>query len=175
MTELQREVLLPDETLLAYALGEEQSFLYVVRREQYKVLALPPELEIRSLVEDGVRPQRDDRRELWRSFLDIVFAVEPVAVLLENVPDMALGSDMRILRTILEQLEGAGYDADARLLDAWRHGVPQHRQRLIVLARRDGRPLTWPTPKKGRITLRDAIGDLDAADAAAGAGGVARR
>lgn len=112
--------------------------------------------KIRSL---GVAPEEDDRRELWRSFLDIVLSVKPAAVLLENVPDMALGSDTRILRAILDQLEGAGYDTDARLLDAWRYGVPQHRQRLIVLARRDGRPILWP-PQQKKIRLRDAIGDL---------------
>ena len=46
-----------------------------------------------------------------------------------------------------------------RLVDSWRLGVPQHRQRLILVALRDGQKFTWPAEQK-KITLREAIGDL---------------
>lgn len=115
--------------------------------------------KIRSLVEEGVRSERDERRELWQAFLEVVERVRPVAVLMENVPDMALEDDALTLRIMTRRLESAGYDVEARLLDAWRYGVPQHRQRLILLARRDGRRIHWPTEQKP-VTLREAIGDL---------------
>src|SRR5690606_36991893 len=47
--------------------------------------------------------------------------------------------------------------------DAWNYRVPQHRKRLILLARRDGGDFPWGKPKK-QTTLRDAIGDLPALD-----------
>lgn len=115
--------------------------------------------KLRSLVEEGVRSAQDERTDLWRAFLEVVERVRPPAVLLENVPDMALGDDLLLLRAMTARLEAAGYDVEARLLDAWRHGVPQHRQRLILVATRDGRPFAWPVGQK-RLTLRDAIGDL---------------
>src|SRR5690606_38513841 len=84
--------------------------------------------KIRSLVKDGMRDAVDARKELWRSFIDVVLALKPRAVLMENVPDMAIGDDLIVIREIASILEGAGYIVDYRLLDAWRHGVPQHRK-----------------------------------------------
>jgi DNA (cytosine-5)-methyltransferase 1 len=112
------------------------------------------------LVDDGVREARDARTDLWRAFVEVAVALNPRAILMENVPDMALGDDFQAVRTIVAKLEKAGYAVDVRLVDAWRYGVPQHRKRLLVLARHDGGSFSWP-PEEGRITtLADAIGDL---------------
>ena len=116
--------------------------------------------KIRSLVEAGLRSAVDERRQLWQAFLDVALRLKPRAVLMENVPDMALGDDFQVVRIMVERLEEAGYATDVRLVDAWRHGVPQHRKRLIVLARRDGGAFEWPTDQPYVTTLRDAIGDL---------------
>lgn len=116
--------------------------------------------KLRSLVEAGSRPERDRRAELWKSFLEVVGRLRPRAVLMENVPDMALGDDLLVLRSIVSTLEDWDYCVDARLIDAWRHGVPQHRQRLILMAVESGLRLEWPSGAGRRVTLRDAIGDL---------------
>jgi DNA (cytosine-5)-methyltransferase 1 len=124
--------------------------------------------KIRSLVKDGVRDAVDARKELWRSFIDVVLALRPRAVLMENVPDMAIGDDLIVIREIASTLEGAGYIVDYRLLDAWRHAVPQHRKRFILQARSDGVP-TWPTLNDERPTVRDAIEDLPSLNGTTGA------
>lgn len=118
--------------------------------------------KIRSLVAEGVRDEIDTRRELWRSFIEVVLALKPRAVLLENVPDMALSDDLLVIREIAGILERNGYDVDYRLLDAWRHGVPQHRKRFILQARRDERQISWPLHSESVPTVRDAIADLPA-------------
>ncbi|MFE5719309.1 DNA cytosine methyltransferase [Streptomyces erythrochromogenes] len=115
--------------------------------------------KIKSLVDAGVRDSNDIRRELWRAYLEIVLEVQPRAVLMENVPDMALGDDFHVVRTIVDSLEEADYFTEVRLVDAWQYGVPQHRKRLIVLARRDSADFTWPAPADP-VHLRQAIGDL---------------
>lgn len=119
--------------------------------------------KIRSLVETGARDVEDHRRELWKSFLDIAERLQPQAVLMENVPDMALGDDMAVMRHMLARLETAGYEADSRIVDTWDYGVPQHRQRLVIIGVRDGRNFTWPEPSE-QVTVRDAIGDLPVLD-----------
>lgn len=116
--------------------------------------------KIRSLVAAGHRAQHDHRRELWRAFLDIAIAVRPRAVLMENVPDMAFGDDFAVVRAMVDELEDAGYHTEFKLVDAWRHGVPQHRKRLIVIARNDVGYFPWPTEIRKQTTLREAIGDL---------------
>ncbi|WP_030169965.1 DNA cytosine methyltransferase [Spirillospora albida] len=115
--------------------------------------------KIKSLVDEGRRDPLDLRRELWNAYLEVVREVSPRAVLMENVPDMALGDDFRVVRTIVDKLENDGYYTEARLVDAWQYGVPQHRKRLIVLARKDSHAFTWPEPGE-RVVLHDAIGDL---------------
>lgn len=117
--------------------------------------------KIRSLVADGVRPSHDLRRELWQAFTQVAVETRPRAVLMENVPDMALGDDSLVVRTMTHQLEEAGYEVDYRLLDAWRYGVPQHRQRLILVAVRDGGQFAWPK-EAAPVTIADAISDLPA-------------
>lgn len=119
--------------------------------------------KIRSLVGSGMRDAIDVRKELWRAFLDLVERIRPKAVLMENVPDMALGDGTVVLRHMIDRLEAAGYEVDARIVDTWLHGVPQHRQRLIFVALRDGRPFTWPAPVD-KVTVADAIGDLPILD-----------
>ncbi|AYV28983.1 Modification methylase AplI [Streptomyces sp. ADI95-16] len=118
--------------------------------------------KIRSLVDHHGRDPHDRRKELWSAYLDVVKRLEPRAVLMENVPDMGLGDDFFVVRTIEEQLEELGYATQVRLVDAWRYGVPQHRKRLILLARKDVDRFEWrqEVEEKNRTTLRDAIGDL---------------
>ncbi len=115
--------------------------------------------KIRSLVQQGVRSGEDSRRELWRAFLKLVETIRPHAVLMENVPDMALGDGFAVLRKMIERLDKAGYEAEARIVDAWRFGVPQHRQRLILVGLRNGAAFEWPH-ESAHTTVRDAIWDL---------------
>ncbi len=115
--------------------------------------------KIRDLVENHGRNPVDLRKELWRSYLRIIEVVKPRAVLMENVPDMGLSDDFRVVRFIEQRLENAGYATQVRLVDAWRYGVPQHRKRLILLARNDVEQFDWE-PDQEPVTLREAIADL---------------
>nr|WP_119580195.1 DNA cytosine methyltransferase [Streptomyces europaeiscabiei] len=116
--------------------------------------------KIRDLVKNHGRDPEDRRTELWSAYLDMVKRISPRAVLMENVPDMGLHDDFFVIRTIEEELEELGYATQVRLVDAWSYGVPQHRKRLILLARKDVDDFTWRKPDPERTTLRDAIGDL---------------
>ena len=64
---------------------------------------------IRHRVLTGATDPYDERRDLWRSFLEVVQLARPRAVLMENVPDMALDRAMFILRSMTEELEQIGY------------------------------------------------------------------
>lgn len=124
--------------------------------------------KIRDLVAKGARDADDDRRQLWKAFVNVVVRIKPRAVLMENVPDMALGDEFRAVRLIMQMLRNAGYFTELRLIDAWRYGVPQHRKRLILLARRDVDAFPWPEPL-AEVDLRQAIGDLPPLDGDIGA------
>lgn len=115
---------------------------------------------IRYRVQQGLRDPHDQRRDLWRAYLEVVRLAKPRAVIMENVPDMALDKEMFLLRAMVEDLESMGYTVDEKVIETWRYGVPQFRQRLILVAMRDGVDFTWPEETGERITVGNAIGDL---------------
>ena len=115
---------------------------------------------IRDLVHAGERGAHDNRADLWSSFVAVVEALRPRAVLVENVPDLPRWNDGAVLAGLYESLRVLGYRVDARIIDGFRFGVPQHRQRLILVGLDGGRTPEWPAPDDAVVTLRDAIGDL---------------
>jgi DNA (cytosine-5)-methyltransferase 1 len=115
---------------------------------------------IANLVERGERGAHDARAELWESFVSVVRALQPRAVLVENVPDLPRWNDGAVLIGFYESLRELGYTVEARILDGFRHGVPQHRQRLILVGFADGRRPVWPEARDEQVSLGEAVGDL---------------
>lgn len=120
--------------------------------------------KIRHRVRIGERDPHDQRRDLWRSFIEVVRLAQPKAVIMENVPDMALDREMFIFRSIVQELETAGYSVQGRIVDTSQYGVPQFRQRLIIVALAQGMQFSWPEPAQGQVSLWNAIGDLPEVD-----------
>lgn len=119
---------------------------------------------MRHLVASGRRTEHDARRELWRSFLDVVIEAKPKIVLMENVPELALGDETILIRSIVDELEEEGYGVATRIVSTAEHGVPQHRKRAIVIALKGGFQYRWPERAGWSPTLRHAIGDLPAVE-----------
>jgi DNA (cytosine-5)-methyltransferase 1 len=115
---------------------------------------------IRELIAAGERADHDVRATLWESFMVIVRHLRPPAVLVENVPDLPTWDDGAVLTGFFESLRELGYRVDARVVEAWRHGVPQHRQRLLLVGLDGGRTVRWPSGDSEPVTLAQAIGDL---------------
>lgn len=116
--------------------------------------------KIRHRVLNGFDDPSEERRHLWRSYLKVLRIARPAAVLMENVPDMALDKDMFILRTMVHELESIGYAVEERVIDTSQYGVPQFRQRLILVALHNRTAFEWPAPLPDQVTLGSAIGDL---------------
>jgi DNA (cytosine-5)-methyltransferase 1 len=116
--------------------------------------------KIRHRVRNGYLDPGHERRDLWQSFLEIIKRAMPRAVIMENVPDMALDREMFILRTMVDALETLGYAVEERVVNTSRYGVPQFRQRLILVGLRDGVSFNWPVETPDKVTVWNAIGDL---------------
>lgn len=116
--------------------------------------------KIRDLVQTGSRSEDDPRTRLWVAFVDVVDALRPEVVLFENVPDLAAWDDGAVLIELMSSLAERGYSTDARILDAYRFGVPQHRARLFVVGTLAGNAFVWPSASAKSTTLKEAIGDL---------------
>jgi len=78
--------------------------------------------------------QKDPRAILYRRFLQYVDDTQPLAILIENVPDILNFGGHNVPEEICETLEAAGYRAGYTLLNAAWYCVPQVRERLFLIA-----------------------------------------
>ncbi len=100
----------------------------------------------------------DERNDLIVEVLRLVRSLRPKALILENVPGLARDYRFAAFRHGLKQ---AGYSSDFALVDAADFGVPQRRQRLVLIAFRDRSvPTDWAQNVPRRTTVRDAISRL---------------
>ncbi|MHC2842810.1 DNA cytosine methyltransferase [Bradyrhizobium diazoefficiens] len=92
--------------------------------------------------------QKDPRASLYRRFLKYVEETQPLAIVIENVPDILNFGGHNVPEEICEHLESAGYSTGYTLLNAAYFGVPQIRERLFIvaLARVLGQEPRFPEP-----------------------------
>ena len=77
---------------------------------------------------------RDPRSNLYLRFLHYVKEMQPLVVLIENVPDALNHGGHNIAEETCEALNDLGYDAGYTLLNSVFYGVPQMRERMFLLA-----------------------------------------
>jgi DNA (cytosine-5)-methyltransferase 1 len=108
---------------------------------------------------NGATQRRDTRNGLITEILRFAQALQPKAIMLENVP--GLGEHWSF-RKLCRDLRKLGYVVEWDVKDARHYGVPQRRKRLILVA---GRGFKIPFAKESNKikTVRDAIGHLDVA------------
>ena len=79
----------------------------------------------------------DNRGTLFFEICRIIKAKQPPVVFLENVKHLIHHDGGRTLNIILEQLRGLGYVVEWKLLNALDYGVPQNRERIIIIASKE--------------------------------------
>jgi len=99
----------------------------------------------------------DTRGTLFFDVARILDAKHPTAVVLENVKQLRGHDKGRTLKTILSILDELGYWVDYRVLNALDFGLPQKRERIVIVGFRDEshKRFSWPSQ-----SLRDPV-DLD--------------
>lgn len=78
--------------------------------------------------------RHDPRARLYIEYLDYVEACNPLAVVLENVPDMLNHGGHNLAEEICEVLASRGYVCGYTLLNSAFYGVPQMRERMFLIA-----------------------------------------
>ena len=90
--------------------------------------------KLRSVSRDEAAYRNDPRARLYKRFLQYVEEVQPVAILMENVPDILNFGGHNVPEEICTTLDQWGYVSAYALLNAAFYGVPQMRERLFVIA-----------------------------------------
>ncbi len=109
--------------------------------------------------------QMDDRAGLFLQYKRILHILRPRAFVFENVVGILSMDRGRLFQQVEAEFRDLGYTLWHGVLDAADFGVPQHRERVILVGFRGTNPFVYPTPDHGEgrqpyVTLREAIGDL---------------
>ena len=90
-------------------------------------------------------------------YLRLIWSVRPQWIVFENVP--RIRSWTAIWDRLLQRLQRLGYHVQINVINAHAFGVPQRRQRLILVASRSPFQIMWPNNIPER-TVRNSIGHL---------------
>jgi DNA (cytosine-5)-methyltransferase 1 len=128
----------------------------------------------------GHRALEDPRNSLVLEFVRIVAELEARTFVFENVKGLTIGRHREFLRELVSAFDEAGYNVRTpwHVLDAAHYGVPQHRERLILMGAKKGTRLPdYPIPRTNPAdarklipgiptgpTCEGALGDLPDAD-----------
>lgn len=110
--------------------------------------------KLRSTLQHPEAFKIDPRARLYRNYLAFVEELQPLALAMENVPDIMNWGGRNVAEEICDALDKMGYRCRYTMLNAAAYGVPQMRERffLVGFRRELGVLPTFPAPSH-RLTL----------------------
>lgn len=121
----------------------------------------------------------DPRGSLFREFARMIGEIRPRFFVMENVKGLmssqlknakGQNTDQKVLDVILREFDALGYRTIFGVVDAVNYGVPQFRERFILVGSRDNEDIFLPVPTHFRVhqnkthrwrTLGETIHDLE--------------
>lgn len=108
------------------------------------------------------------RSGLYRAMVEVVSRVQPKMFIAENVKGLLMKHNKSSLDRVLTDFKALGYDVTFELYHAAEFGVPQTRERVIIVGRKPEISAfvpPKPTHAKGQfVTAKQAISDLEDID-----------
>jgi len=101
---------------------------------------------------NGVIGTGDARGSLFREYVRLLEELSPEGFLFENVYGITGAQNGRVWQEILSEFSKTGYKLFFRVLDAADYGVPQHRERLIIVGLKN-KSFAFPRPTHGPDSL----------------------
>lgn len=109
----------------------------------------------------------DDRANLFLQYKRVLGILQPSAFVFENVTGILSMNKKALFKEVQKEFSELGYQLKYQVLNAVDYGVPQQRERVILVGFRGENRFEYPAPTHGEgrkpyVTLRDALGDLPA-------------
>lgn len=125
----------PEEFVEELGLGApEDAFDVIVGGPPCQAYARVGRAKLREVAEHPEAFKVDPRANLYLRYLDYVAKLKPLALLMENVPDILNFGGHNVAEEIVEVLNKMGYEARYSLINSAHHGVPQMRDRVFLVA-----------------------------------------
>jgi DNA (cytosine-5)-methyltransferase 1 len=127
----------PQDICAQLALGNvEDAIDVIVGGPPCQAYARVGRAKLREVAEHPDAYRVDPRGNLYLRYLTYVRAFRPLALLMENVPDIMHYGGHNVVQEIVETLDSLGYEARYSLINSAFHGVPQMRDRVFLIAYR---------------------------------------
>jgi DNA (cytosine-5)-methyltransferase 1 len=107
------------------------------------------------------------RGNLYQSMVEVVRRLEPAVFIAENVKGLLSMNDGGAIETIKKDFAELGYNVEYKLFHVADYGVPQNRERVIIVGTSKKRklpPFVFPKPiltKEKWVSVEKAISDLE--------------
>jgi DNA (cytosine-5)-methyltransferase 1 len=125
----------PDELAEELRLGlVEEAIDVLVGGPPCQAYARVGRAKLREIADHPEAFKVDPRGNLFLRYLAYVKACRPLAILMENVPDILNFGGHNVVEEMVEALDALGYDAKYSLINTAFHGVPQMRDRVFLVA-----------------------------------------
>lgn len=105
----------------------------------------------------GKQNGSNDERNGFPAFIKAVENIQPKLFLIENVRGL-LYRNSHYLDEVINSAEAMGYVVNYQLFNTSEHGVPQARQRVIIVGHKGG--YEFPEKQSGKVTAGEALGVL---------------
>lgn len=102
----------------------------------------------------GVAGTKDDRGSLFEEYVRVLKKLQPKGFLFENVYGLLGAEKGESIKKIIRAFKEIGYNISYRVLDAADYGVPQHRERIIIVGSKD-KVFKFPKPTHGADSAND--------------------
>lgn len=99
----------------------------------------------------------NDARDGFPAFISAIARLQPEIWIFENVRGVLYGNRW-YFDEITTALRDLGYVVEYQLLNAVDYGVPQNRERVIVVGHRGN--FSFPEPEQRRVTVAEALGEM---------------
>lgn len=115
----------------------------------------------------GDKNSADPRNTLFESYVRLVDDLQPKCFVFENVKGIKSMFKGRYLNMVANSFSNIGYDIYLKVLNSKDYGVPQKRERVIIVGTKMEKAFKYPQPSKKSIgklkakkNVGEAIGDL---------------
>ncbi len=99
----------------------------------------------------------DTRGTLFFDIARIIEAKRPKAFILENVKQLVGHDKGKTLKIIVQSLKDLGYHVQYSVLNALDYGLPQKRERVVIVGHREPIMFTFPNPEKPYKSLNEIL------------------
>lgn len=111
--------------------------------------------------------EMDDRANLFMEYCRMLIILQPKAFIFENVTGILSMDNKKLFPAIKAEFEKLGYELKHQVLNSANYGVPQERERVILVGTKGPNNFIFPEPTHGEgllyepfVTVEDALSDL---------------